>query len=256
MPAEVKLECIGKMEFKERLSLRCTAKAERSLVDSQKIEFNKGRFWGNNRYLGLDLNNKYDVTKHLKDKTEALELMKYLKKVGVFKNLTISFGGPKCSLLAYQLRRSLHKVAQMRIDTNSKVGTTFQVSVSKNGSFAEFLEHFADRIVSKRDKRVRIRTNNPDRHILLERGLDNVVTTGYYIQFFRLIVISAKMKQSEYDGNFKEWLLKMDPDAYDKYFWENSFDNFDDFYDDDDEEFESWRHIWYDSDDAHEPHYY
>ncbi|ULT93766.1 hypothetical protein L3Y34_003331 [Caenorhabditis briggsae] len=93
MPAEVKLECIGKMEFKERLSLRCTAKAERSLVDSQKIEFNKGRFWGNNRYLGLDLNNKYDVTKHLKDKTEALELMKYLKKVGVFKNLTISFGG-------------------------------------------------------------------------------------------------------------------------------------------------------------------
>ncbi|PIC32433.1 hypothetical protein B9Z55_012762 [Caenorhabditis nigoni] len=43
MPDDIKLECIGKLKLSERLSLRCTAKAERSLVDSQKIEFTEGQ---------------------------------------------------------------------------------------------------------------------------------------------------------------------------------------------------------------------
>ncbi|CAO4372854.1 unnamed protein product [Caenorhabditis nigoni] len=289
MPAEIKLECIGKMEFKERLSLRCTAKAERSLVDSQKIEFAEGRLWGNNRYLGFNLNHKRDVTKHLKDITESLEFMEYIKKVGVFENLTIYLRGSftdneqfitddgfftaknikfeRCNidnvvavlrklkngvesievnreittsdefakLLAishvqnspywhiqdYERTDSLHKVAQMWIDTNSKIGSTFQVTVLGDGSFDEFLEHFTDRIVSKNDKRVRVRTNDPDHNILLERGLDEVITITSYLQFFRLMVISAKMKDSEYDYNCKEWIFKMDPWIYDEYHSQN-----------------------------------
>ncbi|PIC32475.1 hypothetical protein B9Z55_012790 [Caenorhabditis nigoni] len=116
----------------------------------------------------------------------------------------------------YHKTDSLHKVARMWIDTQAKVGFTFQVSVYKKGSFEEFSEHFTDRIVSKNEKRVRIRTNNPDCHILLERG-----TVRYYgyIEFFRLLVISVKMKESEYDDNCKEWIMDMDPtircDSYD-----------------------------------------
>ncbi|UMM27104.1 hypothetical protein L5515_010539 [Caenorhabditis briggsae] len=219
------------------------------------------------------------------DINKNLELMKYVKKIGMFDNLEISIGSSiKNKFLAYQdqfftdegrfaaknielqyckmdniiavLRKmsdgvesikintvrtvlgelgkvlaishvqnvpywhirdyyhtdSLHKVAQMWIDKNSKIGFTFQVSVKGvDGSFEKFLEHFFDRIVAENFKRARIRTNNPDRHILLERGLDHYVQVDDYLQFFRLIVISAEMKESEYDDNCKEWICKMDP---------------------------------------------
>ncbi|CAO4372848.1 unnamed protein product [Caenorhabditis nigoni] len=73
MPDDIKLECIGKMELNERLSLRCTAKAERSLVDSQKIKFTVGRFseWDaeliflyfrENRYLFEKKNINFQLT--------------------------------------------------------------------------------------------------------------------------------------------------------------------------------------------------
>ncbi|PIC32479.1 hypothetical protein B9Z55_012794 [Caenorhabditis nigoni] len=52
MPDDIKLECIGKMELSERSSLRCTAKAERSLVDSQKIKFTEGLLWGCYDFIG------------------------------------------------------------------------------------------------------------------------------------------------------------------------------------------------------------
>ncbi|PIC32491.1 hypothetical protein B9Z55_012801 [Caenorhabditis nigoni] len=291
MPDDIKLECIGKMEFKERLSLRCTAKAERSLVDSQKIEFSEGRLWGSNRYLGFNLNYKHDVTKHLKNKTEALKFMKYIKKVGVFENLSICFDDPltdneqfmtgdglftaktiefeQCDngnvvtvlrkmqngvesikinadrnknklneILAishvqnvpywhiedYKRTDSLHKVAQMWIDTNSKIGSTFQVTVLGDGSFDEFLKYFTDRIISKSEKRVRIRSNNQDRHILLERGLDEVMKIFDIPQFFRMMVISAEIKESEYDDNCRKWIGKMDPYVYNRYEMEIVFE--------------------------------
>ncbi|CAO4372855.1 unnamed protein product [Caenorhabditis nigoni] len=284
MPDDIKLECIGKMEFKERLSLRCTAKAERSLVDSQKIEFSEGRLWGSNRYLGFNLNYKHDVTKHLKNKTEALKFMKYIKKVGVFENLSICFDDPLTDnkqfmtgdglftaktiefeqrdsgnvvtvlrkmqngvesikmnadrnknklneILAishvqnvpywhinnYDQNDSLHKVAQMWIDKSSKIGSTFQVSVYNDASLDEFLKCFTDRIISKSEKRVRIRSNNPDRHILLERGLDEVMEIFDIPQFFRMMVISAEMNESEYDDNCRKWIGKMDPYVYNRY---------------------------------------
>ncbi|PIC47730.1 hypothetical protein B9Z55_006974 [Caenorhabditis nigoni] len=121
----------------------------------------------------------------------------------------------------YKQSDSLHKVAQMWINKNSQIGFTFQVSVLfADDSFEEFLKIFAERIVSKSDKRVRIRTNNPDRHILLERGFDDVVRIDrivgidYQLQIFRLMVISVEMEESEYDENCKEWICKMSPWVY------------------------------------------
>ncbi|CAO4372978.1 unnamed protein product [Caenorhabditis nigoni] len=92
MPDDIKLECIGKMEFKERLSLRCTAKAERSLVDSQKIKFTLGRFWGKPLAFGFKLfrNNECEFGMSSVDINKSLELVKYVKKIGIFENLKFS----------------------------------------------------------------------------------------------------------------------------------------------------------------------
>ncbi|CAO4373243.1 unnamed protein product [Caenorhabditis nigoni] len=284
MPAEIKLECIGKMKFKERLSLRCTAKTERSLVDSQKIEFDEGRFWGDDKMMSFEILscNMFIFCKLPKDMNDAFELMKYIKKVGLFKHLYIALGGastdykqliisddglftakkieflqcdigiveavlrkmktgvetikinygenishelagtlaiphvqnvPYWHIHDYGEMDSLQKVAQMWIDKNSKIGSTFQVSVQDNGSFRDFLEHFDDFILSKNENRATIRTNNPD-HILLERGLDRFVETYYQPIYFRLKVISAEMKESEYDDDCQKWIRKFDREIY------------------------------------------
>ncbi|PIC32455.1 hypothetical protein B9Z55_012777 [Caenorhabditis nigoni] len=288
MSAEIKRECIGKMEFKERLSLRCTAKAERSLIDSQKIKFHKGEFWAesDDRFdavLYSENGNKFSKCLDGGPKTlanKAFEFVKYIWKVGVFENLQISFfvpvyeaklkdytgeisaknvyleycdadmvlsiiqklnddvesimtnpglGGlpdidsdeflaipqiqnvPYWHIANYSKTNSLHKVAQMWIDKNSKIGSTFQVYTFDDGSFQEFLEHCKDRIVSKSKKRVRIRTNNPDRHILLERGFVRIEGAP---QYFRLMVIHSEMEESKYDNNCKAWIRKIDPEYY------------------------------------------
>ncbi|PIC35245.1 hypothetical protein B9Z55_014665 [Caenorhabditis nigoni] len=303
MPAEIKSVCIGKMKFKERLSLRCTAKAERSLVHIQKIEFDDGRFWGYNKKLLVKLysDDKRDFLKEV-DKNYAFELLNYIKNVGVFKNLFFYVGNSfadykqftsDCGLFTakkiefelcnfeevvavlrkmengvesikmnycrivsdelagilkishvqnasywhikdYNKTDSLHMVAQMWTDENSKVGSNLQVSSLGDGSFGEFLEHFDDHIVSKSEKRVRIRTNNPDCHILLERGLDEIVQIDDSPQFFRLQVISAEMLESEYDDDCREWICKMNPYIYDSDDSSEQSDDVSDFEDNDD----------------------
>ncbi|CAO4372853.1 unnamed protein product [Caenorhabditis nigoni] len=327
MPDNIKLECIGKMELNERLSLRCTAKSERSLVDSQKIRFSKGSFRGRNLHTTISLyrDNGQKFYKLIKfDRNEAFKFMKYIWKIGVFETIKFSFDDafirhkefrkydgffttktlkmkmnnfssvvsilhktksgvesivinreddfslepPIDKILAnthiqnvpyWQIKYhnrtdSLHKIAQVWIDKNLNVGTTFQVDLYEEGSFDEFWKHLAGRMVSKNERRVRIRTNNPDRHILLERGIDETVGIDYNCQYFRLMVISAKMGESEYEEDCKEWICKMNPYMYDEYDSENSFDDLDDFSDDYFEEFDSWGHMWYDSDDAHQAH--
>ncbi|PIC32435.1 hypothetical protein B9Z55_012764 [Caenorhabditis nigoni] len=285
MPAEIKLECIGKMALNER----CTAKAERSLVDSQKIKFNKGlirKSCGDLVFL-LSRDDKYTFAKRSKGINEAFELIKYIGKIGVFENLEISFGYlftdtkklitdlglftvknieltycnidnmidvlrkvkndvesikmggdtmtaeklaeileishvqnvPYWHILNYEQTDCLYKVAQMWIDRNSKIGSTFQASVYQLGSFEKFSRHFndRDRLVSMNEKRVRIRTNKPDHHILLERGFEEDGEIHLYGQYFRLMVISAELKESEYNDNCKEWIYKINPEIYKEY---------------------------------------
>ncbi|PIC32349.1 hypothetical protein B9Z55_012712 [Caenorhabditis nigoni] len=116
-----------------------------------------------------------------------------------------------------------HELETVWIDTNSIIGTTFQLSTEVYGLFHEFLSHFADRVVSISQIRVRIRTDNPDRHILLEIGFDGFVEFQHSFKFFRLMVISAEMKESEYDDNCEEWICRMAPHVYDVY------DDYDDY---------------------------
>ncbi|PIC32422.1 hypothetical protein B9Z55_012754 [Caenorhabditis nigoni] len=223
MPDDIKLECIGKMEFRERLSLRCTAKAERSLVDLQKIKFSRGSFFSDiysdhyNVYLASKNGDTLD--KEFKNAHRALKPMKTTWKIGVFENFFIasnekavkkemkSYNGKisakninlhncdnemavavlqkmnpgvesitmdnydnirsypvdkilKISVVQnasyWQIKRYhqmdiLHKVTQMWIDNNSKIGFTFQVFYFENpppdSSFEEFSDRFANRIV-------------------------------------------------------------------------------------------------------------
>ncbi|CAO4373688.1 unnamed protein product [Caenorhabditis nigoni] len=285
MPKNVKLLCIDSMELKPRLSMRCTAKAERSLVDSQKFAFYEAHFMGgpDNQILELHPEDGRKYSKMFGNPTEAFKLMKFIWKIGVFKNLYISLKGPAAKkevkgydglfkaekvnfdgsdneIVATVLRKmkqgvesimieanepkdfpfdqilemspvhnsrywhvqnyeetdSLYKVAQIWIDKSSKIGSTFQVAIYNDGSFDKFLEHLDDRIVSKNEKRARIRTNKPDRHILLERGLDEVVGIDDFPQYFRLKVISARTKESEYDDGCKEWISKIDSECYEE----------------------------------------
>ncbi|CAO4373041.1 unnamed protein product [Caenorhabditis nigoni] len=292
MPDDIKLECIGKMDFCQRWSLRCTAKAERSLVDSKKIKFYEGIFYktslfqyDENYSVSLSSKNRDTFSKTFKNTSIAFKFLNYIWKIGVFEGFEISSDHPtvKVELIKdtgkisarniaidhcdnemaddvlqklkngvetvrmhctgdvgynfdgilaisqlqnlsywhienYKRTDSLYKVGQSLIDRNSKIGFIFQVYVNNiDGSVEEFSKHFAERIVSESEKRVRIRTNNPDRHILVERGLDDVVGIEHYLKFYRLIVISAGMKQSEYDDNCKEWICNMSTAPYEYY---------------------------------------
>ncbi|CAO4372834.1 unnamed protein product [Caenorhabditis nigoni] len=210
MPSELKLVCIGKMGFRERLSLRRTSKAEKSLVDSQKIEFQSGAF-GLNRFqinpFGRDGWRKPAVGHYDLDEILAISQIQ---------------NAPSWHIKDCSQEDCLHKVAQMWINENSKIGSTFQVSTlcniyseSRLDFLRPFVKYFTDRIVSQTEKRVRIRTNNPDRHILLERGLDERYKISNDQKYFRMMVISSEMKESEYDDNCKEWILSLDCEAYD-----------------------------------------
>ncbi|PIC52339.1 hypothetical protein B9Z55_002488 [Caenorhabditis nigoni] len=236
MPPEIKLKCIRKLKFRDRLSLRCTAKAERSLVDSQKIDFTKAR------QIEFDVYNNANVVallRKMKDGIESIKIDFHIEmEYSLDEILAVSHvqNVPYWHIKDYNETDSLRKVAQMWIDKNSEVGCTFQVSIEeKDGSFEVFLEHFTDRIVSKNEKRVRIHTNHPDRHILLERGLNDYVEDDDFPQFFRLLVIPTGMKESEYDENCKEWICKIDPEYYDDHDSESSFEEHDD--EDDDVDF-------------------
>ncbi|CAO4372833.1 unnamed protein product [Caenorhabditis nigoni] len=291
MPEELKRECIGKMGYDERMLLRLTAKAERSLANSQSLMIHDGSFYiiGSHHYIDLTLDKKNKIERNYKNPNDEFELMKYIWGVGVLEKFRflcddpvfmeeVNYTGkitaknvdlvncenqllpkilekmsngvesiklspdynnpsefpldeilaipqvqnvPYLQISDYDQADALHKNAQAWIDNHSKIGFTFQLSSETHEPFNEFSKHFAERIVSESEKRVRIHTNNPDRHILLEHGLDDVVTIDYFVQFFRLMVISAKMKESEYDDNCKEWISKMDS-IYSVREWDNN----------------------------------
>ncbi|PIC32659.1 hypothetical protein B9Z55_012902 [Caenorhabditis nigoni] len=266
VPKEIKLKCIKTMEFKERLSLRCTAKTERSLVDSQKIKIFCGRFYMSHFQLNfLPIESMF---RSFKNSDEAVEFTNYILKIGVFRfidfhyhdleamNFTeqisaecISFHSSENKTVVDVLQKlkagvksiminakegindyafdEILAISHMWINEDSEIGTIFQLSRTYQGPRPSefqriFLEHFTDHIVSNTGKRIRIRTNNPDHHILLERGLDYNFDDDderevCCDQFFRLIVISAEMKESEYDDKCMKWICVIDSENYSDY---------------------------------------
>ncbi|CAO4368286.1 unnamed protein product [Caenorhabditis nigoni] len=201
MPSEIKSKCIGKMEFKERLSLRCTAKAERSLVDLQKIEFQKEIIVA----ILKNTKNEFESIKFEADHDNDFPIDEILATPQI---QNAKYWHIRC----YDKKDTLRKVAQVWIDKNSVIGSTFQLYSWLEGPFDEFLEHFAERIVSKSEERVRIRTDNADRHILLEWGWNPILKVHFELDnYFRLLVISADIKESEYDDDCIGWIRKIHP---------------------------------------------
>ncbi|CAO4366392.1 unnamed protein product [Caenorhabditis nigoni] len=129
-----------------------------------------------------------------------------------------------CQIKSLGETDDIQKIAQMWIDNDSKIGTTFHITSDNNYSFYLLPTHFADRIVSQTEKRIRIRTNNPDKHILLELEHQSVVLFLIVLvcRFHRLMVISAEMKESEYDDNNEERMRDMVPEWFD---WGLGFDS-------------------------------
>ncbi|PIC47617.1 hypothetical protein B9Z55_006911 [Caenorhabditis nigoni] len=270
------------MKLKERLSLRCTAKAEKSLVDSKKMHFIKCTFHRN--WIEFISKNEYFFAKKFEDQKAWLNLMQYILKFGVFDKIFFRDGveelvntcflgnfsqlipaknieiGPfnlatvinilqkfkddaesisldscrqeefldailqhshvqnanYCQIKSLAETDDIQKIAQMWIDNDSKIGTTFHITSVSNYSFYLLPTHFADRIVSQTEKRIRIRTNNPDKHILLEQEHQGVFLFLVLVcRFHRLMVISADVKESEYDENNEERMRKMEPEWFD-----------------------------------------
>ncbi|PIC32468.1 hypothetical protein B9Z55_012786 [Caenorhabditis nigoni] len=131
MPAEIKVECIGKMELIERLSLRSTAKDERSLVDSQTIKFRKGEFRGNAYCFDASLysENGYELSKNLTDSSnEAFEFVRYIWKVGVFENLKISFYG---TAYTRKMKKYTGEIKAKNVELHYEYNTTQQQQMTK-----------------------------------------------------------------------------------------------------------------------------
>ncbi|PIC32460.1 hypothetical protein B9Z55_012780 [Caenorhabditis nigoni] len=217
MPAEIKLECIGKMKFKERnpnnggeflkyiwkigvfktfLIGSCFPTAKETFLNYT------GMISADNIHIGsCDNEMVVDVLKKLTDGVKSITMycaegfdynfdeILEISQVQNSKNWFIE---------KYHQTDILAKFAQMWIDKNSKIGSTLSFSVKIDRAFDEFSENFADRIVTIREKKVRIRTNNSDRHILLDRGTNERLGRWLKLKFYRLSVISADMIESEF----------------------------------------------------------
>ncbi|PIC32421.1 hypothetical protein B9Z55_012753 [Caenorhabditis nigoni] len=227
MPAEIKLECIGKLELEERTPIQ---KLEFlfyilkiGIFDKCSITFNDPVLKEFKNYTGKisaknigfsECDNEMVVALLQKMNTgvESIEIhLEWSDQIDYNFNDILAISQVQNAkywfVHFFQQNDCIYKVAQILIDQNSKIGFNFLMSLyCTNGSFEEFLDHFADRIVSENDRRVRIRTNNPDRHILLEHGRNDF---NREVEFSRLMVISAEMKESEYNDNYNEWMRKM-----------------------------------------------
>ncbi|PIC32427.1 hypothetical protein B9Z55_012758 [Caenorhabditis nigoni] len=100
----------------------------------------------NIKFEYCDFDSMIVVLRKIKDGVESIEIDFTDDLAGILEILQVQ-NVPYWHIEKYYPTDSLHKVAQMWIDKNSKIGTTFQVAVHKEGSFQEFFEHFTDRIV-------------------------------------------------------------------------------------------------------------
>uniref|UniRef100_A0A1I7TGQ4 F-box domain-containing protein n=1 Tax=Caenorhabditis tropicalis TaxID=1561998 RepID=A0A1I7TGQ4_9PELO len=124
------------------------------------------------------------------------------------------------------------ELAQIWIDENKDIGKEFKcfTRYSKNfEGFTTFAEKFSNSITSKTDRFIRIRTNNEEKHILLQLGTSTFGILDGTEEFLRMSVISSQ--QSEIDTS-EEWVHIMaettDNEA------SSDEDDFYDYYDDHD----------------------
>lgn len=122
-----------------------------------------------------------------------------------------------------QVTDTADKLAQVWIEKDVKIGNKYQVLVEKTGSFEGFFQIFKDRLVINSDKFIRIKTENPSKHILLQVFHS---TFGYLSgeeEFLQMTVIPAELKEYNED---EEWIR----------IWEKKYEGAEDDSDEEDEE--------------------
>lgn len=94
------------------------------------------------------------------------------------------------------------KMAEKWIENDSDVGTTLRVTSRQNMSIPQFSSKFEDRIISTTQEEVRIKTDNPSKHILLKLAKQCRITRPV-----TCVVISAEMNQNEFES-FGKWVTR------------------------------------------------
>ncbi|PIC19195.1 hypothetical protein B9Z55_024825 [Caenorhabditis nigoni] len=93
VPNEIKVRCLEKLKFRERLNMRATSKLSKCQIDSLKYKFTFAlftqKFDGFYKLFSILLgSNREDMLSNLKETTEW---MKYILKIGVFDRLIFNF---------------------------------------------------------------------------------------------------------------------------------------------------------------------
>ncbi|CAO4385967.1 unnamed protein product [Caenorhabditis nigoni] len=93
VPNEIKVRCLEKFKFRERLNMRATSKLSKYQIDSLKYKFSLAlftqKFDGFYKLFSILLgSNRKDMLSNLKETTEW---MKYIWKIGVFDRLIFNF---------------------------------------------------------------------------------------------------------------------------------------------------------------------
>ncbi|EGT49551.1 hypothetical protein CAEBREN_28237 [Caenorhabditis brenneri] len=104
-------------------------------------------------------------------------------------------------------------LAQKWIDNDAKVDRVFETMVYKKGAFERFVEEFTSRIVYKTAKNVKIRTDNPKKHIKLELGIKSdhwKCRRKQNQEFIRLSVVRADQEDKPEDEREQPWMPELE----------------------------------------------
>ncbi|PIC54058.1 hypothetical protein B9Z55_003474 [Caenorhabditis nigoni] len=115
---------------------------------------------------------------------------------------------------------SIKAIAQTWIKNDAKIGSIFQVQARDYGTISAFVRQFAERIVLRSQKTMIMRTDNPEKRILVEMGHEETIRpTSFfareemkYTEFIRITVIGSEMPIiAEKWENTVEWMSDLDP---------------------------------------------
>lgn len=104
-------------------------------------------------------------------------------------------------------------LAQKWIDDNAEIDKVYETMVYKKGGFDRFVEHFTSRIVYKTKKTVKIRTDNPKKHIKLELGNKSeywMYRKNQKQEFIRMSVVRSDEENRPEDKKVQPWMQELE----------------------------------------------
>lgn len=94
------------------------------------------------------------------------------------------------------------KLAEQWIALDADIGKTFRVTSTTHQTFHQFSAKFKDRIITENPEEIRIRTDNPSKHILFKLAKRWRVSRP-----LTCVVISSETEESEFES-FGRWVTK------------------------------------------------